>query len=144
MVTKLVLEGVGGDIVVGSDNTVISVTSCCKMELLTSYTLISYTPLVTSDTHPLVVPLSNMLIVSVYCTILLLSDDTSSTVHPVSVLNEENEHSKHTLPPVVSVITTDSTPNVSEEQKRINVLLMITSDWMPNASETSKDQIDMY
>ena len=66
------------------------------------------------ETHPLAIPLPDLLIVSVYCTLLLLSDDTSSTVHPVSVLNEENEHSKHTLPPVVSVITTDSTPNVSE------------------------------
>ena len=32
----------------------------------------------------------------------------------MSILNEENEHPKHTLPPVVSVITTDSTPNVCE------------------------------
>ena len=135
MVTKLVLEGVGGDNVVGCDNTVTSVTSCCKMELLTSYTFTSYTPSVTPDTHPLAVPLPDLLIVSVYC--ILIQDDTSSTVHPVSVLNEVNEHSRHTLPPVVSVITTDSTPNVSEEHKIINVLSMITSDWMPNVSETS-------
>ena len=48
-----------------------------------------------------------LFIVSVNCTLL---DDTSFTVHPVSVVNEENKHSKHTLPPIVSVITTDSTP----------------------------------
>ena len=117
---KLVLEGVGRDIVVGCDNTVISVTSCCKMELLTSYTFTLYTPSVTAGTHPSAVLLPDLLIVSIYCTLLLLSDDTSSTVHPVSVLNEENEHSKHTLPPVVSVITNDWIPNVSEAIKQAN------------------------
>ena len=81
-------------------------TICATALLPAAYTCILYRPVLISLIQPSAW-LPFLFNVSVYCT---LPDDTSSTVHPVSVLNEVNKHSKHTLPPVVSVIKTDSTP----------------------------------
>ena len=38
--------------------------------------------------------------------------DTSMMVHEASELNEANEHSRQSLPPVLSIISTDMTPKV--------------------------------
>ena len=86
-----------------------------------------YSPVITPNTQPLAVS-PDLEKVFVCCT---LPDDTNSTVHPVSVLNEENEHSKHTLPPVVSFITTDLIPNVPvQENKKEPTFQMSFSNWM--------------